>query len=124
MKIHRLVAALALCAVLSAALLPHAAGAGPGPYDGKYRLNGSWDCRNVGVDGGAIRITGDHFEGVESSCQMTNPTTVRDMGAHLYDLMCSGEGETYSYRLMLMRADDGGLYLITKGGAVHWQKCP
>ncbi len=119
MRFPHLVIALTLS---STTLMPLTVNASP--YDGRYRLNSSWDCRSVGSDGGAIRIQGNSFEGVESSCQMSNPTTVRDMAAHLYDLSCSGEGETYSYRIMIMRADQGDIYLINKGNASLWQKCP
>ncbi len=92
--------------------------------DGKYRFNGQWDCKSIGMDGGAIAITGNIFTGVESSCKMKNPVKVRDMKATLYDLECSGEGEKWTTRAMFMRHDEG-LVIIRPGTAgTLWQRCP
>ena len=68
-----------------------------GQFDGKYRLNKHWDCKSVGMDGGAMEIRGGKLHGVESLCLITNPTKIRGMDAVLYDLQCSGEGENCSY---------------------------
>jgi hypothetical protein len=92
-------------------------------FDGKYRLNQHWDCKIVGMDGGAIRISGTKFEEVESSCSMTRPTKVRDMDAVLYDLNCSGEGETWSERVMIMKQQNG-IAIIRRGSVGEWQLCP
>ena len=42
-------------------------------YDGIYRPNiaaaANWNCRNLGMDGGALAIQGDRFIGVENTCK-------------------------------------------------------
>jgi len=93
-----------------------------GEFDGKYRLNKSWDCTSVGSDGGAISIKGKKFFGVESFCAMTNPVKVRDFNATLYDLDCSGEGEKWNSRMMFMHKE-GGIYIVQKGSVGKWERC-
>jgi hypothetical protein len=95
--------------------------AGPavaGPFDGLYRPDQTWaegwDCVTVGTDGGALAVRDDTFFGVETSCALTNPVPVTGMDAVLYDAQCSAEGETVSYRMMLMRLP-GGLAVIEDG---------
>ncbi|HFE39631.1 MAG TPA: hypothetical protein ENK06_14650 [Gammaproteobacteria bacterium] len=94
-----------------------------GSFEGKYRPNKNWNCRDVGVDGGALAIRGNKLHGVENVCTMTNPTRVRDMDATLYDLDCWGEGEKWKSRIMLMKTD-GGLLHIGNGYASKWFRCP
>jgi hypothetical protein len=96
----------------SKAILLVAVSAAPalaGPFDGLYRPEGaaSWDCASVGSDGGALMVKDEMFHGVESLCRLTNPVEVNGMSAILYDAECNGEGEAYSYRMMLMRVPDG-----------------
>lgn len=80
-----------------------------GPFDGLYRPDGAdtWDCTSVGSDGGALAVQDGVYYGVESACQLTNPVAVNGMSAVLYDAECSGEGESYAKRLMLMRVPEG-----------------
>lgn len=76
------------------------------------------DSENVGT-----RIRDGVLYGIESACRMTNPVTVRDMAAVLYDMDCAGEGESWSYRLLLMRNDDGTLTLLGNGWTRVMQGC-
>ncbi len=97
------------------------------PFDGLYAPAGSfesWSCKSeeLGGDGGAVGVTNDYLHGVENDCELTNPTNVRGMDAVLYDAVCSGEGEQYSYRLMLMRHDIG-IYVIGNSYAAEWRSC-
>jgi hypothetical protein len=82
-----------------------------GPFDGVYRPDQpwaeGWDCKSVGSDGGALALRDGVFYGVENACQLTNPVEVNGMSAVLYDAECSGEGETYAKRMMLMRLPEG-----------------
>ena len=98
--------------------------AGPalaGPFDGIYRPDQpfaeGWDCQSVGQEGGALSVQGDIYTGVENQCRLTNPVQVTGMDAVLYDAECAGEGETYSYRLMLMRLPDG--IAVIQDGSVN-----
>jgi hypothetical protein len=82
-----------------------------GPFDGVYRPDQpwaeGWDCKSVGSDGGALAVRDGVFYGVENACQLTNPVEVNGMSAVLYYAECSGEGETYAKRMMLMRLPEG-----------------
>ncbi|QGX97487.1 hypothetical protein EI983_04025 [Roseovarius faecimaris] len=97
------------------------------PFDGLYAPSESfamWSCQaeDIGADVGAVGIMKDYLQGVENACKLTNPTNVRGMDAVLYDAICSGEGEKYSHRVMLMRHDNG-IYVIQDGYAAEWRSC-
>ena len=92
-------------------------------FDGLYRPAGStWDCQSVGSDGGALAVRDGVLYGVESACSLTNPTRVNGMNAMLFDAECSGEGETYSYRVMLLQIA-GGLVVIQDGSVSELERC-
>lgn len=100
-----------------------------GPWDGTYR-QGAADCARFGVEGGAIRIEGDVFYGNEAICEMRQPVEVRNMNATLYDMYCEGyldengvAPQPWEARTMIMRAADGGLYMIWDGFAFQFDKC-
>ena len=96
-------------------------------FDGLYRPDQpwaeGWDCKSVGMDGGALAVRDGQFLGVENTCELTNPTPVRGMDAVLYDAVCMGEGESETYRMMLMRME-GGLAVIRDGFANVLKDCP
>lgn len=117
--------ALALVAALLAATVV-ASGATSGPYDGLYVPEGmNWSCRadQLGMDGGALAFRGDELVGVENYCKLTQPTQVRGMNAVLFDAVCSGEGEEYTERVMLMPHFQNGIYIIRDGGVADWRRC-
>jgi hypothetical protein len=92
-------------------------------FDGLYRPAGSaWDCTSVGSDGGALAVRDGVLYGVESACSLTNPTRVNGMNAALFDAECTGEGESYSYRVMLLRIPDG-LAVIEDGSVNELERC-
>ena len=99
-----------------------------GAYDGLYRPAGpagdGWSClaKHVGMDGGAMAVGEGRFLGVESSCELTNPVAVRGMAATLFDAVCSGEGESYSYRMMLMKTATG-IAFVHDGFAISFERC-
>lgn len=96
-------------------------------FDGLYRPDqpwaDGWDCTSVGMDGGALAVRDGRFYGVENTCELTNPTAIRGMDGLLYDAVCSGEGETDTYRMLLMRVD-GGLAVIRDGFVNMLKDCP
>ncbi|MGR3636895.1 MAG: hypothetical protein ACU0BK_13370 [Shimia sp.] len=96
------------------------------PYDGVFSPagEGNWSCdpEQIGMDGGALAVMQGQMRGVENSCNLTNPTSVRGMNAMLFDAQCSSEGETYSYRVMLM-SHANGIYVIQDGYAAEWRYC-
>ena len=109
---------------LALAVLPAVAVASP--YDGVYRQAANADCGLVGVDGGAIEISGGIFYGVENQCRMTRPVNVVDMDATLYTMVCSGEGTVWTERAMMMKAagEDGDLLMVWNGYAFRYDRCP
>jgi len=96
-------------------------------YDGLYRPDTTWaegwDCRTVGMDGGALAIQNGTFFGVENTCQLTNPVPVRDMDATLYDAICMGEGMENRERIMLLSTPGGRLTVIRGGFASTLVRC-
>ena len=93
-------------------------------YDGIWAIGDPSAC----VEGRdhvnfAYRIQNGEMTGLESSCFMTNPVEVRDMSATLYDMDCAGEGETWTFRMMLMIDRDGALVRVTDGQALISPRC-
>lgn len=104
------------------ALLPTATLAGP--FDGTYRQAANAECGLIGVDGGALKIEEGIFYGVEVECRMTRPVDVLNMDATLYTMQCSGEGQVWTERAMLMKpAEDDGLIMIWNGYAFAYDRC-
>jgi len=96
------------------------------PFEGLYRPNydfaSSWDCATVGMEGGAVAVEGDVLHGVGNACQLTDPVEVRGMNAVLYDAICTGEGDAYSERVLLM-SHDFGIYVLRDGLVLDWLRC-
>lgn len=73
---------------------------------------------------GRIEVTPTAIHGWESSCDLTNPTSLRGLpNAILYDAVCYGEGEEWSYRVMLATNYDGDLVNYTQGGLSTHVRC-
>jgi hypothetical protein len=95
------------------------------PYDGTYRQRENAECALVGVDGGALRIEGGIFYGVEVECVMSRPVDVLDMDATLYTMNCTGEDQNWTERVMLMNAAGGdGIIMVWNGYAFRYSRCP
>ncbi len=111
----RLLATIALSGIWATAAVA-------GPFDG------TWDfkeyCTNP-LNDTRMTIRGDQAEFYESTCEMANPTALRDMGTSvLYDLQCNGEGETYSGgRMMLSLTEDRQLLIYNRGYVSLKVKC-
>ncbi len=94
--------------------------------DGLYRPDfdwaAEWDCKAVGMDGGAVELRGTEFIGVENFCELTNPVTVRGMGATLYDAVCDAEGMQETRRMMVHRTFQG-MAILTDGVAANFVRC-
>jgi hypothetical protein len=105
---------------LATLLLP--AGAAALPWDGTYRLSADSDCV---AGAGVLRIGEGVLHGVESTCRMTDPVDVLDLDAILYVMDCTGEGETWTERAMVMKSAEGdGIYLMWRGYAFRYDRCP
>lgn len=65
-----------------------------GEFDG-------WCFPSNGCTGDEM-IEDDSFATCEEDCKMTNPTTVKDMNAIIYDVICSGDSGEYSERMIFM----------------------
>lgn len=94
------------------------------PFDGVYRQTANADCGLIGVDGGSLKIEGEIFYGVEMQCFMTNPVEIDGMQAMLYQMECSGRGQVWTERMMLMEdAVDDAIYMIWDGYAFRYPRC-
>ncbi len=95
-----------------------------GPYDGVYKQTANAECSLVGADGGSLKIAESIFYGVEVECRMTNPVDINDMDATIYTMECSGEGQTWTERaIMMIDAQDPGIYMIWDGYAFRYDLC-
>ena len=95
-----------------------------GPYDGTYKQVANADCANVGVDGGALLIEEGIFHGVEVECRMTLPVDVLQMDATLYTMQCSGDGQVWTERAMIMdSAEEDGIIMVWNGYAFAYEAC-
>ncbi|WP_438955580.1 hypothetical protein [Cognatiyoonia sp.] len=82
-------------------------------FDGVDKQTANSVCGLIGVDGGSIEIKGGISQGVKVQCRMNNPVSVIDMDAILYNMQCSGEGQVWTERAMLMNsAEDDELIMI------------
>ncbi len=75
---------------------------------------------------GPVPISGNTFFTCEENCEMQEPTSVRGMDAVLFDVTCSGDSGTFSYRMMLARimtADGLGTYAITNDAVTPLVPC-
>lgn len=94
-------------------------------YDGVYRQTANADCGLIGVDGGAVQIKDGIFYGVEVQCRMTEPVPISEMDATIYTLACSGEGQSWTERAIMMAdSDDAGIFMIWDGYAFRYDRCP
>ncbi|MFW5881121.1 MAG: hypothetical protein ACOCTP_01205 [Roseicyclus sp.] len=118
-----------LVALALGAGLPAAAGAESllDRVQGLYRpanLEGPWDCRTLGADGGAVGIQGQRLIGVENTCTLENAFAIPGLDAMAFDLACSAEGMTHDGGRVLLVPLDGGLGLVREGSVVVWTRCP
>ena len=96
-----------------------------GPYDGIYQQTLTSDCETVGEEGGAIRIDGTLFYGVEVQCRMTLPVDINNMDATIYTMECSGEGQGWTERAIVMNDAEGeGIFMVWNGYVFRYALCP
>lgn len=97
------------------------------PFVGLFKPIGSlgadWSCRveDIGQEGGALAIRDGFFEGVENSCELTNPSPVDRGGVH-FDAVCSAEGTEYTEEITLSETNNG-IRLIRNDRTNYWSRC-
>mgnify|MGYP000881520213 FL=1 len=99
--------------------------AGAGPFDGVW--DGSPGACVQPLSDMRATISGDEIRFYESTCRLSNPTAIRGMtDAVLYDAACSGEGQTWSNRILLARTGPEGeeLAILSEGYLTQRQLCP
>lgn len=90
-------------------------------------IQGRWaknldDC-DAGYPETQVMISGNEVLFVETTCTLDNPTGLRDMPqAKLYDLICNGEGETWSERAFIGTSGND-LLIYSRGYAHLYMKC-
>lgn len=111
-----------LTKTIFAILLPNLAFADQ--FDGVYKQTTHSECALIGVDGGALEIKDGIFHGVEMQCRMVNPVDITDMTAIIYQMECSGAGQTWTERSILMDdADATGIIMVWNGYAFRYERC-
>lgn len=90
---------------------------------GKYRPVPSWNCGEIGAEGGATAILGQTLYGLETECALSNARVIGRQGALLLDASCSGEGSTWEEEYLLRRDEWGSLMVSSLQGAALWQAC-
>jgi len=84
----------------------------------------TWDCTNLGGDGGALAIRGNQMIGVENICQLKDPVPIPGMDAVRYSRSCAGEGELYEADPVILTPTDRGVGLMFDGFVTEWLRCP
>lgn len=116
---------LNIAAVTLGLMLPLAATAQDGQFDGDWAVGDPMACDLSGHDSAnfAVRIRGDQFRGLESECRMTNPVTLPGLGAVIHEMDCTGEGDSWTYRALMMLDREGQLVMVSDGMALIYPRC-
>ena len=102
------------------AILPTCVMAAEGLRDGTYD---AYDC-DAPVSDQRVILRENDLAFYESACLLSNPEPVRGLdGAVLFDASCSGEGDAWSERYLLMHAHDGGLIVVGDAWAERHTRC-
>lgn len=97
-----------------------------GTYDGRYQMQPGSKCLSTGMDdkNGAVVIKEGVFSGVEMSCRMKRPVSVRGLNGTLYDMECSGEGLDFGFRTFFMLLNKDELLMARPGSSNVRKRCP
>lgn len=101
--IFKITATVVACAFGAVAHAQSFDGVYSGSLDGT-RTAMSCNLDYQGSDGGPIVISRGQYFGVESYCELRNPTPIRDIDGILYDAVCSSEGIPSASRMLLIRS--------------------
>ena len=111
---------------VAAVLAPLAAPVAADTYDGTYYWAGTDPVQGCATDGYAemsIEIDGPRIFFIETTCELSNPTALRDMPeATLFDATCSGEGDKWTERMMFYQTYDG-IAVLSRGAARTYSRC-
>ena len=89
--------------------------------DGTYEVGG---CSDAAQDDSRVTIDGDTVTFWESTCVASNAVNVRDMGgAQLFDMICSGEGEAWTRRMMFLSGPNDRMVIVQPGFATTYTRC-
>ena len=80
-------------------------------------------CTMVDYGNADLEIYNDTIVFIETECVLTQPTAIRDMSEGvLYDAVCTGEGDTWTERMMLYKTFEG-VAVISRGAARTFRVC-
>ena len=70
-----------------------------------------------------LEITETTYFGYEDTCELTNPVSIRDMNAILFDAVCHGEGGDNTSRLMIAAEGEDQIMLHQHGFTTLLETC-
>ncbi len=70
-----------------------------------------------------LEITETTYFGYEDTCELTNPVSIRDMDATLFDAVCHGEGGNETSRLMIASEGESRIMLHQHGFTTLLEAC-
>jgi len=110
---------LAILAIFTTSTAGHAGpgGLADGTYDG-------FNCA-APVSDQRIVLRGNELSFYETNCLLSNPQGLRGLtGPVLVDATCTGEGEGWQTRYIMLQTNDGGITLMGEGFAEKYVRCP
>ena len=80
-------------------------------------------CDTDGYNPFQVTIEGNKVSFVETQCKLGNPEEISDMPeGTLYEAVCSGEGDTWTERMIVYETFDG-VALLSRGAARTYTRC-
>lgn len=110
--------------ILAAALI----GGTIAPATAQSPIEGYWagagiSCDAQNTDAVPLHISGNRIAFYESSCELTAPENIRGIYGQLFDVLCSGEGEQWSYRGLFILNEDGTMVYHRDGRTDIYNRC-
>ena len=111
-----------LVTALSTALVSLALPVAAGDYSGRYGDGRSCRIAPPAMES-ALVISGQRLRQGPMTCMLSSPVAIRGLNAHLFDAACDTGYGAVPERVMLMRAFDGGVFLIRQDQAEFRERC-
>lgn len=89
-------------------------------HDGDYALDGACGA----MSDGRLTVSDGEIVFWESACALQPLSPIPELGnAVIYDITCTGEGESWTDRIVLMNESGGGLIMLRPGFVAEYARC-